>query len=55
MASKQNGFRDELFIQGNSKPRDLIVYTDGSVTSEYSADSSGGNSRTYHPLDCFKR
>ena len=36
MASRQNGFRDQVVIQDNSKPQDLLVYTDGSVTKDQS-------------------
>ena len=36
MASWQNGVRDQVLIQENSKPQDLIVYTDGSVTKDKS-------------------
>ena len=36
MASRQNGVRDQASIQETSKPQDLIVCTDGSVTKAQS-------------------
>ena len=36
MASRQAESEIKLLIQENSKPQDLIVYTDGSVTKDQS-------------------
>ena len=36
MARRQNSVRDQAFIEENSKPQDLIMYTDGSVTKHQS-------------------